>query len=227
MSSWGRCKWYEIRYSFGILLIFSIGQALSAAARTIKAPLGLHSQHCYFLSPALNMPIRYDVERLRDGKSYATRLVKAIQHDKPVFILIASYTLPPIDLPPLKGGTISPFSFTPTKQALSHSLRFAHGSASESEKGDKNGDGYERPSTAGPGHTTDDIVRPMGVSAKYEIPFPDCIAPYEECEEEEVRWQRFMDEKMGEGSKGRRAVAEYIRVSVVLTVLEDRILWGY
>lgn len=150
------------------------------------------------------MPIIYQVERLRDGKSYATRLVKALQHDKPVFILIASYTLPPIDLPPLKDNTISPFSFTPTRQALSHSLRFAHGNASESNS--------ELPSTAGPGET-DALHRPGGVAAKFEIPFPDCIAPYEECEEEEIRWQRFMDEKMGEGSKGRKAVSEYVRVS--------------
>jgi acyl-CoA thioesterase 8 len=150
------------------------------------------------------MPITYQVERLRDGKSYATRLVKALQHDKPVFILLASYTLPPIDLPPLKGNAISPFSFTPTKQALSHSLRFAHGNASER--------GYEGPSTAGPGET-DNLAHSLGVAAKFEIPFPDCIAPYEECEEEEFRWERFMQEKMGEGSRGRTAVAEYIRVS--------------
>lgn len=164
----------------------------------------MHSQHCYFLSPALNKPIIYQVESLRDGKSYASRLVKALQDDKPVFILIASYTLPPVDLPPLKGNTISPFGFTPSKQALSHSLRFAHGNASES--------GTQRPIPTAGGEP-DDLNSATGVSAKFEIPFPDCVSPYEECEEEELRWTRFLEEKMEEGSKGRKAVEEYIRVS--------------
>jgi len=50
-----------------------IGQALMAAIRTVEG-MDLHSQHCYFLLPCdSRLPVTYCVERLRDGKSYATR----------------------------------------------------------------------------------------------------------------------------------------------------------
>jgi len=68
-----------------------IGQALVAATRTVdgRAP---HSLHGYFLLPGdPKIPIIYDVERIRDGRSFTTRRVKAIQHGQPIFTLSASF----------------------------------------------------------------------------------------------------------------------------------------
>ena len=68
-----------------------IGQALVAACRSVegRAP---HSLHGYFILPGdPRIPIIYEVERTRDGRSFTTRLVKAIQHGQPIFTLSASF----------------------------------------------------------------------------------------------------------------------------------------
>ena len=68
------------------------GQALVAAARTIDEPGRLvHSLHAYFLRPGdPKLPILYEVDRIRDGRSFATRRVVAIQHGRAIFNLQAS-----------------------------------------------------------------------------------------------------------------------------------------
>ncbi len=67
------------------------GQALVAANRTIEN-WGVNSLHSYFLRPGdPAIPIIYQVERIRDGRSFATRRVVAIQHGRPVFHLSASF----------------------------------------------------------------------------------------------------------------------------------------
>ncbi len=67
------------------------GQALVAAYRTIDG-WGVHSLHSYFLRPGdASIPIIYQVERIRDGRSFATRRVVAIQHGRPIFHLTASF----------------------------------------------------------------------------------------------------------------------------------------
>ncbi|WP_087019885.1 acyl-CoA thioesterase II [Thaumasiovibrio subtropicus] len=69
-----------------------IGQALSAAKETVDPSRFVHSFHSYFLLPGdPEKPIIYDVETLRDGKSFSTRRIKAIQNGKPIFFLTASY----------------------------------------------------------------------------------------------------------------------------------------
>lgn len=69
-----------------------IGQALSAARYTVDTERTVHSFHSYFLYPGdPEKPIIYDVENLRDGKSFSTRRVKAIQNGRPIFYLTASY----------------------------------------------------------------------------------------------------------------------------------------
>jgi acyl-CoA thioesterase-2 len=71
-----------------------IGQALVAAQRTVEDRL-CHSLHAYFLRPGdPKIPILYEVERIRDGKSFTTRRVKAIQHGHAIFSLSASFQLP-------------------------------------------------------------------------------------------------------------------------------------
>ena len=68
------------------------GQALLAASRTVDESRPVHSLHAYFLRPGdFNIPIVYDVDRIRDGKSFTTRRVNAIQHGRPIFSLAVSY----------------------------------------------------------------------------------------------------------------------------------------
>jgi acyl-CoA thioesterase II len=69
------------------------GQALVAAARTVDDPGRMvHSLHAYFLRPGdPTVPILYDVDRLRDGRSFTTRRVVAIQHGRAIFNLQASF----------------------------------------------------------------------------------------------------------------------------------------
>ncbi|WP_194755422.1 acyl-CoA thioesterase II [Aliidiomarina indica] len=72
-----------------------MGQALSAAKDTIPEDRAVHSFHSYFLRPGdASKPIIYDVENVRDGKSFSTRRVKAIQFGKPIFYMTASYQTP-------------------------------------------------------------------------------------------------------------------------------------
>ena len=61
------------------------GQALVAAGRTVPAERYVHSLHAYFIRPGdPSVPIVYDVDRVRDGRSFTTRRVSAIQHGKPI-----------------------------------------------------------------------------------------------------------------------------------------------
>jgi acyl-CoA thioesterase-2 len=67
------------------------GQALVAAGRTVEAGQ-VHSFHCYFLRPGdPKIPILYEVDRIRDGRSFTTRRVVAIQHGRAIFNLEASF----------------------------------------------------------------------------------------------------------------------------------------
>ena len=68
------------------------GQALVAATRTVQADRRVHSLHAYFLRPGdPTVPILYEVDRIRDGRSFTTRRVVAIQHGRPIFNLSASF----------------------------------------------------------------------------------------------------------------------------------------
>ena len=68
-----------------------IGQALLAATRTVEG-VPPHSLHAYFLLGGdPKVPIVYDVERIRDGKSFSTRRVVAIQHGRAIFSMSVSF----------------------------------------------------------------------------------------------------------------------------------------
>ena len=68
------------------------GQALVAATRTVEPERQVHSLHAYFLRPGdPSIPILYDVDRIRDGRSFTTRRVVGIQHGKAIFNLAASF----------------------------------------------------------------------------------------------------------------------------------------
>jgi acyl-CoA thioesterase-2 len=69
-----------------------MAQALVAARRTVDEPREAHSLHGYFILPGdLSAPIVYFVDRLRDGGSFTTRRVTAIQHGRAIFNLSASF----------------------------------------------------------------------------------------------------------------------------------------
>lgn len=69
-----------------------VGQALAAASKTVDCLKVVHSLHSYFLLVGdFNSPILYQVYRVRDGKSFATRRVDAVQKGNVIFTLIASF----------------------------------------------------------------------------------------------------------------------------------------
>lgn len=71
-----------------------LAQAMNAAARTVASPFILHSMHAYFLREGLDdTPIVYEVDRIRDGKTFTTRRVIAIQHGRAIFNISLSYQL--------------------------------------------------------------------------------------------------------------------------------------
>jgi acyl-CoA thioesterase-2 len=70
-------------------------QALVAGARTVEPPLSVHSLHSYFLLAGdTAVPIVYDVERMRDGRSFSTRRVVARQHGRPIYFMTVSFQRP-------------------------------------------------------------------------------------------------------------------------------------
>ncbi len=69
-----------------------IGQALVAAQRTVDEARRVHSLHGYFMRPGdPEVPIIYEVDRIRDGRSFTTRRVVAIQHGHAIFSMSASF----------------------------------------------------------------------------------------------------------------------------------------
>ncbi len=71
-----------------------VGQALSAAVQTVPDDRTVHSLHAYFLRPGdARLPIVYEVDRIRDGKSFTTRRVVAIQKGRAIFNLASSFQI--------------------------------------------------------------------------------------------------------------------------------------
>jgi acyl-CoA thioesterase-2 len=71
------------------------GQALAATIRTVDAGRRVHSLHAYFLRPGdPSVPILYDVETTRDGRSFSTRRVVARQHGRSIFYMATSHQVP-------------------------------------------------------------------------------------------------------------------------------------
>ena len=101
------------------------GQSLVAATRTVERTVALHSLHAYFLRPGdPTTPILYDVDRIRDGRSFTTRRVVAIQHGKPIFHMSVSFQAPEDGFEHQFG---SPVGDTPTPESLpDFHTRYAH-----------------------------------------------------------------------------------------------------
>jgi acyl-CoA thioesterase 8 len=76
----------------GIFGGVAIAQTLSAAQKTIPSDFTVHSMHCYFvLAGNADIPLIYHVERVRSGKSFATRTVQARQRGKVIFTTTMSF----------------------------------------------------------------------------------------------------------------------------------------
>ncbi len=72
-----------------------LAQAIAAAYRTVEPAHQLHSTHSYFIRPGdWNVPIVYEVDRIRDGRSFTTRRVVAIQHGRAIFDMALSFHKP-------------------------------------------------------------------------------------------------------------------------------------
>jgi acyl-CoA thioesterase-2 len=72
-----------------------LGQALAAAQLTLPQGRVAHSFHSYFLLPGdANSPVLFDVESVRDGRSFSTRRIKAVQNGRNIFYMTASFQYP-------------------------------------------------------------------------------------------------------------------------------------
>ena len=72
-----------------------LAQAVSAAPHTVAQERGVHSQHAYFLRPGeCTKPGTYEVERARDGGSFSSRRVVALQDERPILVCSMSFQLP-------------------------------------------------------------------------------------------------------------------------------------
>ncbi len=73
----------------------ALAQSLVAARRTVEDDRTAHSMHGYFILPGdVDAPIVYEVDRLRDGNSFTTRRIVAIQHGRAIFNMAASFQAP-------------------------------------------------------------------------------------------------------------------------------------
>lgn len=69
-----------------------VAQGASAMMRSVADDRTLHSMHSYFLRPVdMHVPVRYEVELLRDGRGYSTRQVRGFQNHKPVYTALGSF----------------------------------------------------------------------------------------------------------------------------------------
>ena len=87
----GQSRDIGTKYVFGGQVL---GQALSAAQQTVEAARQVHSLHAYFMRAGdIEKPIVYEVDRARDGNSFSTRRVVAIQHGEPILNMAASFQI--------------------------------------------------------------------------------------------------------------------------------------
>jgi acyl-CoA thioesterase-2 len=129
------------------------GQALVAATRTVETGRHVHSLHAYFLRPGdPSLPILYEVDRIRDGKSFTTRRVVAIQHGRAIFNLQASFHVqePGDDYQPPMPHSVPPAESLPDFRTRMAPYK------------DKIGEWYDRPRPIDLRHVGDDPFQREG-----------------------------------------------------------------
>jgi len=101
-----------------------MAQSLMAAIRTVSPDRAIHSMHGYFIRPGDALkPISFEVEDLRDGRSFSVRRVQAEQDGKTILSLICSFQEPATGLEhqsPMPSGVPDPESLPSTSQRLGH-----------------------------------------------------------------------------------------------------------
>ena len=71
-----------------------LGQSIAAAYQTVEPDRTIHSFHSYFLLPGdASKPVLYDIENVRDGRSFSARRIKAIQNGRTIFDMTASFQI--------------------------------------------------------------------------------------------------------------------------------------
>lgn len=86
-----------------------IAQCIAAGQRTVAPTFAIHSCHCYFLLAGLNdIPITYHVERVRDGRSFATRTVQARQRGRCIFTTTMSFVKTAEGKPEVRHAALMP-----------------------------------------------------------------------------------------------------------------------
>src|ERR1044072_3818208 len=99
------------------------GQALVAAGRTVPGDRRVHSLHAYFIRGGdPSVPIVYEVDRIRDGRSFTTRRVVAVQHGKALFSLPASFQ---VDERGIEHETLMPAGVPDPESLPTHAERVA------------------------------------------------------------------------------------------------------
>lgn len=93
----------------GIFGGVAIAQCIAAGQRTVSPSFAIHSCHCYFLLAGLNdIPITYHVERVRDGRSFATRTVQARQRGRCIFTTTMSFVKTAEGRPAVRHAAVMP-----------------------------------------------------------------------------------------------------------------------
>lgn len=98
-----------------------VAQAAAAMMRSVDADRQLHSMHSYFMRPVdVNSTVRYEVERLRDGRGYSTRTVRGFQNGKAVYAAMGSFQVPEDgpDFQPQAPIAVDPQSLRSAAQVL-------------------------------------------------------------------------------------------------------------
>ena len=98
-----------------------VAQAAAAMMRSVNRDRALHSMHSYFMRPVdVGATIRYEVERLRDGRGYSTRTVRGFQNGKAVYAAMGSFQVPEDgpDFQPEAPAAVEPDSLRSAAEAL-------------------------------------------------------------------------------------------------------------
>jgi acyl-CoA thioesterase II len=99
-----------------------VAQAAAAAMRSVGDDRDLHSMHSYFMRPVdIAAPVRYEVDRTRDGRGFSTRVVRGIQGGKVAYLAMASFHVPaqgPEVAAPSPQGVPDPESLPSSAEAL-------------------------------------------------------------------------------------------------------------
>lgn len=101
-----------------------VAQAAAAMMRSVNGDRALHSMHSYFMRPVdVGATIRYEVERLRDGRGYSTRTVRGFQSGKAVYAAMGSFQVPENgpDYQPEAPAAVDPDSLRSAAEALEES----------------------------------------------------------------------------------------------------------